>query len=196
MLNEISDFKVVGEAVNGQDFLDQITDTQPDVVLMDIKMPVLNGIETTKRVLERYPDIKVIALTMFGEQKYLNMMAKAGAMGFIQKSISRKELELAVRQVSAGETYFSREMLADISADSQPVSGGVILEEFNEHLTERELQVLHYIVQGLSAQQIAEKMFISYRTVEGHRTNLISKTGTRNVVDLVIYAIRNRLVEI
>ena len=196
MLNEISDFKVIGEASNGREFLEKIAIRKPDVVLMDIKMPEINGIEATKQALQMYPDLKVIALTMFGEQKYLDLMAAAGAVGFLQKSITRDELEKAVKQVSHGEAFFSREMVADLSASAVKVSGSGVLEQINERLTDRELEVLKYIVMGLTAQQIAEKMFLSFRTVEGHRSNLISKTGSRNVVDLVIFSIRNNLVNL
>ncbi len=195
MLNEISDFKVIGEAGNGIEFLNAIKTVKPDVVLMDIKMPELNGIETTKKALQLYPDLKVIALTMFGEPKYLNLMAIAGALGFLQKSITRDELEKAVRLVSGGQAYFSKEVFADLSA-SGSTAGSIALSQPYDRLTERETDVLKYIVMGLSAQEIAERMFLSPRTVEGHRSNLISKTGTRNVVDLVIFAIRNKLVEI
>lgn len=196
MLNEISDFKVIGEAVNGRDFLSKITEVKPDVVLMDIKMPELNGIDATREALQLYPDLKVIALTMFGEQKYMDQMADAGAIGFLQKSVTRDELEKAVRQVSLGQPYFSTAIIADLSASVSNGSAAFLTDSFNERLTERELEVLKYIVTGLSAQEIAEKMFLSFRTIEGHRSNLISKTNTRNVVDLVIFAIRNKLVEI
>jgi DNA-binding NarL/FixJ family response regulator len=195
MLNEISDFKVIGEASNGIDFLNCLNSVKPDVVLMDIKMPELNGIETTKKALQIYPDLKVIALTMFGEQKYLNLMAEAGALGFLQKSITRDELEKAIRLVSGGQAYFSEEVFADLSA-SVNNSESVDYNQNYERLTERETEVLKNIVKGLSAHEIAEKMYLSPRTVEGHRSSLISKTGTRNVVDLVIFAIRNKLVEI
>jgi len=198
MLNEISDFKVIGEASNGREFIDKLEKgIKPDVVLMDIRMPELNGIESTKQALHIQPELKVIALTMFGEQKYMDQMAGAGAIGFIQKSVTREELEKAVRQVSLGQAYFSSAMIADLTSYSGSSSSGrSVLDQLNEHLTDREFEVLKYIVKGFSAQEIAEKMFLSFRTIEGHRSNLISKTGTRNVVDLVIFAIRNKLVEI
>lgn len=196
MLNEFNEFKVIGEAKNGQEFLDSLEHIIPDIVLMDIKMPILNGVEATKKAIEKYPDLKVIALTMFGEHKYLRMMADAGAQGFIQKNINKNELELAIQTVAKGQTYFSPEMMADIAQWGSSAEPGIFLNDLNERLSDRELDVLKLIIKGMSSQEMANKLFISPRTVEGHRANLIAKTGTRNVVDLVIYAIRNHLVEI
>lgn len=196
MLNEFTTFKVVGEASNGEEFLSVLDALLPDVVLMDIKMPVMNGVEATKKAISKYPDIRIIALTMFGEHKYLKLMAEAGASGFIQKNINKDELEKAILTVCNGQTYFSPEMIVDIAKGKATDGHGIFLSEMNEHLSDRELEVLRLIVKGLSAFEIAENLFISPRTVEGHRANLIAKTGTRNVVDLVIFAIKNQLIEI
>lgn len=192
LLNEVAEFKVIGEASNGADFLNKLPFWNPDVVLMDIKMPVMDGIKATNKALITYPGLKIIALTMFGEFHYCRSMAEAGAVGFVQKNVSGTELEKAIKTVMKGDNYFSEAVKNGISSDEPDL----IAEEYNEKLTEREFEVLNYIVKGLSAHEIAEKMFLSSRTVEGHRSNLISKTGTRNVVDLVIYAIRNHLIEL
>lgn len=196
MLNECSMFKVIGEASNGLEFLQLLEVVTPDVVLIDIKMPVMNGVDATRQAIEKYPDLKIMALTMFSEHKYLRLMAEAGANGFIQKNVGKEELEYSIQTVYRGKTYFSPEMMADIAKWEPTSSSGVFLEDVNERLSERELDVLQQIVKGLSTQEIADKLFISPRTVEGHRANLIAKTATRNVVDLVIYAIRNHLVDI
>lgn len=193
LLNEVLEFKVIGEARNGEDFLNKLPLWKPDVVLMDIKMPVMDGIQATNLALKTYPKLKIIALTMFGESHYYRSMADAGAVGFVQKNVSGSELQKAIKNVMKGESYFSDSIKKDISSYA---NSDLSIEEYNEKLTEREFEVLSYIVKGLSANEIAEKMFISSRTVEGHRANLISKTGTRNVVDLVIYAIRNHLIEL
>ncbi|MBF8455934.1 response regulator transcription factor [Kaistella sp. G5-32] len=193
MINECSQFKVIGEATNGQEFLELLTNLTPDLVLIDIKMPVMNGVDATKEAIEKYPDLKIMALTMFSDLKYLRLMAEAGASGFILKSIGKAELEFAINTLKIGKTYFSPQLLAEFAEFDPAQSSGIFLEDLNERLTERELDVLQYIVNGLSTQEIADKLFISKRTVEGHRANLIAKTATRNVVDLVIYAIRNKL---
>lgn len=196
MLNEFNDFKVIGDAGNGEEFLLLLEQITPDIVLMDIKMPILNGVDATKKAIEKYPDLKIIALTMFGEHKYLRMMADAGALGFIQKNINKNDLELAIQTVAKGQNYFSPEMMADIAQWDSSTEPGIYLDDLNERLSDRELDVLKLIIKGMSSQEMAEYLFISPRTVEGHRAKLIAKTGTRNVVDLVIYAIRNHLVEI
>lgn len=195
LLNGVPDFKVVGEACNGRVFLDHLDDWQPDMVLMDIKMPELNGIEATRLALQNHPRLKIIALTMFGESHYCQSMAEAGAHGFLQKNVSGKELEKAIREAMADKNYFSRSLMQDISPE-QDERENLLIKEFNETLTKREHQVLVHIAEGLSSQEIAKKMFISARTVEGHRANLIDKTGTKNVVDLVIYAIRHGIIHI
>lgn len=194
MISEYSHFKVIGEASNGLEFLELLENMTPDVVLIDIKMPVLNGIDATQKAIEMYPNLKIMTLTMFSEQKYLRLMAAAGAHGFILKSIGKEELAHAINTVYDGKNYFSPELMDDIAKWEVSPSSGVFLVDMNEHLSDRELDVLHQIVKGLSTHEIADKLFISHRTVEGHRANLIAKTGTRNVVDLVIYAIRNHLV--
>lgn len=196
MINECNQFKVIGEASNGFEFLKLLEEMTPDVVLIDIKMPKMNGIDATQKAIELYPNLKIITLTMFSEQKYLRLMAEAGASGFILKSIRKEELEEAIKTVDSGKTYFSPELMNDIANWEPTATSGVFLEDLNERLSERELDILKQIVKGLSTQEIAKKLFISTRTVEGHRANLIAKTATRNVVDLVIYAIRKHLVTI
>ena len=196
LINECPDFKVVGEANNGIQFLELLEKMTPDLVLMDIKMPLMDGIEATKKALIKFPDLKIMTLTMFSEHKYLRLMAEAGVIGFILKSIGKRELEQAIKTVVAGKTYFSPEVMEDISKWETFSGSGIFLEDMNERLSEREVDVLQEIVKGLSTQEIADKLFISKRTVEGHRANLIAKTAARNVVDLVIYAIRKHLVSI
>ena len=196
LINECPDFKVVGEANNGIQFLELLEKMTPDLVLMDIKMPLMDGIEATEKALIKFPDLKIMTLTMFNEHKYLRLMAEAGVNGFILKSIGKRELEQAIKTVVAGKTYFSPEVMEDISKWETFSGSGIFLEDMNERLSEREVDVLQEIVKGLSTQEIADKLFISKRTVEGHRANLIAKTAARNVVDLVIYAIRKHLVSI
>ncbi len=196
LLNEVMEFKVTGQAHNGIEFLLDLEHHLPDVVLMDIRMPEMNGIEATRLALEKFPQLNIIALTMFGEQKYYKLMAEAGARGFLQKDVTKDELVDAIKRVSEGESYFSQRVRDELAGNSQDREGDDFLLKMGEKLTEREFEVLEYLVGGLSAHEIADKMFISPRTVEGHRASLISKTGTKNVVDLVIFAIRHKLVSI
>ncbi|MCX6307048.1 MAG: response regulator transcription factor [Bacteroidetes bacterium] len=196
LLNEVVEFKVIGEARNGMEFLLDLEHHVPDVVLMDIRMPGMNGIEATRLALEKIPGLNIIALTMFGEQKYYKLMAEAGARGFLQKDVTKDELVEAIKRVSDGESYFSHRVRSELAGNSEGQEGEDILKKMGEKLTEREVEVLHYLVSGLSAPEIADKMFISARTVEGHRASLISKTRTKNIVELVIFAIKNNLVSI
>jgi DNA-binding NarL/FixJ family response regulator len=196
LLNEVPEFKVIGEASNGADFLRDLDHLQPDVVLMDIRMPGMNGIEATRLALEKNPSLNIIALTMFGERKYYKLMAEAGARGFMQKDIRKEELIEAIKSVTEGESYFTQQVINELASSSIDGEADDIMATMGEKLTEREHEVLKYLVQGLSAPEIAEKMSISPRTVEGHRANLIAKTGTKNVVELVIFAVRHRLIAI
>lgn len=196
LLNEVKEFKVIGEAQNGADFLKDIDHLLPDVVLMDIRMPVMSGIDATREAIARIPDLNIIALTMFGEQKYFDLMAQAGARGFLRKDVSKEELVEAIKRVGEGDTYFSPRVISELAESSNSTEIPDILKNMGERFTERENEVLHYLVKGLSASEIGELLFISPRTVEGHRASLMSKTGTKNIVELVIFAVRHQMVTI
>ncbi|MBN2274540.1 MAG: response regulator transcription factor [Bacteroidales bacterium] len=188
IINERKDMEVAGEASNGKEFLELLDFVNPDVVLMDIGMPVMDGIEATRSALQRYPDLKILVLSMFGESEYYNAMIDMGVKGFVLKDSDNEELYQAILKVFAGGTHFSQELLLSIIRNKTP--------DNNVLLTRREKDVLNLICQGLSNQQISEKLIISQRTVERHRANLLAKTDSKNSISLVIYAIRNRLVKI
>ncbi len=186
--------EIVGEAGNGKDFLDRLETIQPDLVLMDISMPVLNGIETTKLALEKYPDLKIIALSMHGDEEYYYKMIEAGVKGFLLKDGGIKEIERAIYAVHEGDSYFSHELLRRIITNiNKPAKKE---KEEAELLTKREIEVLHEICNGLTNDEIAEKLFISAQTVKGHRSSLLSKTNCRNSASLVMYAIKHKLIEL
>lgn len=195
LLENIVGLQVIGTAENGKLFLDLLEKLEPDLVLMDIRMPVMNGIDACREALLLRPGLKIIALTMFAEARYYRSMAEAGAHAFLPKNVSGAELEKAIWTVMGGQHYFSAPLMKNLLPGRKP-SDSLYIAERNERLTEREHEVLRQIALGLSSQEIAEKLFISVRTVEGHRANLIAKTGTRNVVDLVIYAIRQGLISV
>ncbi|MBU0766044.1 MAG: response regulator transcription factor [Bacteroidetes bacterium] len=193
VINRLKYTEIVGEASNGQEFLELIESTVCDIVFMDIEMPVMNGIEATSRAKEKYPDLKIIALSMFGEEEYLQNMLDAGVSGFLLKNINKTDIDRAIRMISEGKNYFSEELLSFFTKR-------YISDRKSDHietkLTIRELEVLQLIAKGLTDQEIADKLFISQRTVNGHRANLISKTGSKNTVNLLIYAIKNKLVDL
>jgi len=188
ILNERKDMEVTGEASNGKEFLDLLDFIKPDVVLMDIGMPVMDGIEATKRALENFPQLKILVLSMYDESEYYNSMIELGVKGFVLKDMDNDELYEAIRKVNAGGTHFSQELLLSIIKKKTP--------ENKILFTRREKEILDLICKGFSNQQISDKLIISQRTVERHRANLLTKTDSRNSISLVVYAIKNRLVSI
>jgi DNA-binding NarL/FixJ family response regulator len=193
ILNRMENIKLVGMASNGAEFIELLKNIDADIVLMDIKMPVIDGIEATKRTQEINSNIKIIALSMFGDEEYLQQMIQAGAKGFLLKNVTRKVLSHSIDVVYNGGNYYSEELLGFFTKkyiqQTQP-------ENDDLQITKRELEVLQLVADGLSNQEIADKLFISKRTVDGHKNNLIVKTGSKNMVDLLVYAIKNGLVRI
>lgn len=194
LLTSYSDFEVVAEASSGEEFLELMDAAQPDVVFMDYSMGGMNGAETTERALERMPELKVISLTMFGDNAYYSRMASSGAKGFLLKDSELDEVVEAVSTVCDGGTYFSALLLESISQSLRSVEGLPIDE--HDMLSDREVEILVGICQGLSTQEIADRLFISKRTVDKHRANILEKSGCKNTASLVVYAIKNGLVEV
>lgn len=194
LLTSYSDFEVVVEASSGEEFLELMDAAQPDVVFMDYSMGGMNGAETTERALERMPELKVISLTMFGDNAYYSRMASSGAKGFLLKDSEFDEVVEAVSTVCDGGTYFSALLLESISQSLRSVEGLPIDE--HDMLSDREVEILVGICQGLSTQEIADRLFISKRTVDKHRANILEKSGCKNTASLVVYAIKNGLVEV
>ena len=192
LLSSRSDFEVVAEASSGEEFLEMMDAVRPDVVFMDYSMGGISGAETTERALERVPELKVISLTMFGDNAYYSRMATSGAKGFLLKDSEFDEVVEAVRTVCDGGTYFSALLLESLSQSLRSVEG---IDE-RDMLSEREIEVVVGICQGLSTQEIADKYFISKRTVDKHRANILEKSGCKNTASLVVYAIKNGLVEV
>lgn len=190
ILNEISTVKVVAEASNGNELLDFLKSGSADVVLMDIRMPGMDGIEATRRISARYPETGVIALTMHEEVGYFNSMIEAGARGFLLKKTDQDQLEKAITAVFRGEEYYADEF----SFASRPKKK--IRSEVPVNLTDREKQVLEYICKGFSNSEISRKLGLSQRTIDGHRARLFDKTGAKNAPNLVMYAVKNGLVKL
>lgn len=198
LLNARPDCQVIGEASSGEEFLEKLPEQDIDIVFMDIAMPGISGDETTARALEMRPDLKVITLSMFGDEDYYYRMVSVGAKGFLLKSSDIDEVTTAIETVANGGSYFSQELLDGLMNYLQPTPQPTpaVVDEDNEALSERELEVLVEICKGLSNQQIADKLFISKRTVDKHRANILDKTGCPNTANLVVYAIKHNLVEI
>lgn len=180
----------IEEASNGQEFLDALGTPIPDIVFMDIEMPVMNGVVTTQKAVELFPDIRIIALSMYGEEEYYTRMVQAGVKGFILKNSGIQEVQEAISNVMEGKNYFSREIISGM------VDGLINKRKFTKRgeLSEREGEVLFYICKGYSNKEIAERLFISKRTVDKHRENLLLKTGSKNTAGLVMYAFHSGII--
>lgn len=183
-------YEVVAEAGDGGEFLDMLPTLEADVVFMDISMPNVGGEEATRKALSLCPDLKIVTLSMFGEESYYTRMVEAGAKGFLLKDSSIEEVFEAIDTVAAGGDYFSQRLLSSMSNRLRGT------ELSSGELSSREIEILLAICRGLSNQEIAEELFISKRTVDAHRANILEKTGCKNTASLVVYAIRNRLVEL
>ena len=178
-LESSADFEVVGEAVNGREALQKTEELRPDVVLMDISMPVMNGMDAARQLRDTFPDMKVIILTMHEHKEYIQGVIRCGAQGYIVKDVSAQEMISAIKTVVNGETYYSscvsQMMYDDFSKGSSPDSDKL-------GLTQRQRTILALVEQGMSSKAIANELNISVRTVEAHRHNIKIKLDAQNVV--------------
>lgn len=187
--------EVINEASNGLELLKVLETNAPDIIFMDINMPQLDGVEASKRSLETYPDLKIIALTTFLDDDYLEQMLMAGVEGYMLKSADIEEFEKAILKVYKGGNYFSDEIVSLLSDKLNILRKRKIKQLELPNLTEREKEILELICKGLGNKQIAEKTFLSPKTIEKHKSSLFQKTGTYNTVNLVIYTFKHQLVK-
>ncbi len=195
LLSKIPEFNIVNVYSNGKEFVDDIFNIQADIVLMDVEMPVMNGVEAAKEALIKKTDIKILALSMYSDQGYYYEMIKAGISGFVLKEASPEELEKAIKDVCNNLGFFSPKLL------QQTLINLPELENRNKkikklQLSEREIEVLNLICNGLSNNEISDRLFLSPRTIESHKARIMKKTQTKNTAGLIIYAIKHELVEI
>lgn len=192
LLNASGECLVVCEASNGEEFMQLLPQTDPDVVLLDIDMPTMNGFEVAQEMLSRDHNAKIITLSMHGDEDYYFKMVSLGVKGFLIKNSDIDEVVMAITTVNNGGSYFSQELLRTLVGSLKSVGG----DQPDDSLSERELEILLLICQGLSNQEIADQLFISKRTVDKHRANILDKTGCKNTANLVVFAIKHRLVDI
>ena len=192
LLESFEDLEVVGEAQDGRTVIELVRTLSPDLVVMDVEMPDLNGIEATRKVLAEKPDVKVLALSMHSEKRFVLEMLKAGARGYLLKDSALEELSVAIRAAQAGRTYLS------------PAVTGAVIEEYAAQvpksemsvftvLTEREREVLQLLAEGRSAKEVAAELHVSRRTVETHKQHIMDKLEIRSIAELTKYAIREGL---
>ncbi len=199
LLNRENNFNVLFEASNGSElinFLSANAKVVPDIILMDLKMPFLNGVEATKIIHSTFPNIKIIALTSYNTNSFIANMINVGAASYLVKNATPTEMIQTINEVYKNGFYYNENVLMVIHEGILPSdtkSKGMISEE---HLTTREKEVLQFICQQFNTNEIAEALCISPRTVEGHRNNLLSKTESKNIAGLVVYAIQNKFIDI
>ncbi len=193
ILTDLSDsIDITGEAVNGRDLLRQLSSElpSPDIVLMDVNMPEMNGIKTMEILNNDYPGIQVIALSMMKQNVHIKQMLKMGARGYLLKDCNKQELLRAIQTVYQGDTYFSLEVTEQVMQYMTKRSA-----PDPENLTARELEVLALIAKDYSNREIADALFISPRTVDAHKQNILRKTGVKSMAGLVVFAIKHNLVD-
>jgi DNA-binding NarL/FixJ family response regulator len=191
VIGAMNGVEMIAEAENGAEFLAILKKNKPDIVLMDIKMPVMDGIEATEQAMKLYPKLKIIILTMFGEEEFLYSLIQKGIAGFMLKTANILEIEKAIRMVSEGKQYFSPEINGLLVKRLRQISSNEM-----ESLSARETEVLDLICKGFSTVQIADKLCASKRTIEGYKARLLEKTGQPSTLNLVIFALRNKLVRL
>ena len=193
LLSQREDFTVVADVGSGEEFLAILPTLDVDVVFMDISMPGMDGSRTTRLALAERPELKVITLSMYGDQHYYTLMMECGASGFVLKDSDISDVYSAVDAVVGGDSFFSPSLLGSLTRSMSRLS---VESSGEDALSEREIEILVEVCRGLSNQEIADKLFISKRTVDKHRANILEKTGCKNTANLVVYAIKNHLVEI
>lgn len=193
LIDQQEDMEVIAEAENGREAIDLIAELEPDVVVMDVAMPELNGIEATRKIIDESPEVKVLALSMHADKHYAAGMLGAGASGYLLKDCAFEELADAIRRVSHGSTYLS------------PDIAGVVVKDYVERLsapsddtafsvlTDREREVLQLVAEGNTTKQIAKMLHVSVKTIESHRQNIMDKLEIRSVAELTKYAVREGL---
>lgn len=189
IIEDIPDMQLVGTALSGEDTLAYLKDHPVDVVLLDINLPGLNGVEICKRISKYHPEVKVLTLSMYKRPSYIQRMLQFGAMGYLLKDDRAEEIENGIRKVMQGEHYFSSQIKLDLLS---------ILQQKNkaksQEITDRELEVLECIAHGLTNQEISEKLFLSQHTIESHRKNILAKLEAKNTADLIRIAIEKGLI--
>lgn len=198
ILTSLDNISIAGEAGNGEDAVKMYISLKPDLVIMDISMPGMNGIEATRVIKEKDPDARILILTMHDNQEYLNQIIRSGAKGFILKNTDKEELLDAVKTVAAGDNFFSKD-ISKLIIDNY-IRTAKETEKNDGYkevpLTKREIEILKLIASGYSNQEIANILYISYNTVDTHRKNIMHKLSIKNTAGLVRYAIEKGLISL
>lgn len=196
MLSKRNEIKLLGEAENGRELVNLVKENKPDVVITDIKMPLLDGIEASRQISSQFPDIGIIGLSMFDEDDLIVDMLEAGAKGFLLKNAGKDQIVEAIHTVYEGNPYYCK-------STSNKLTRMIAQSRFNPYIrktkvefSEREREIIQMIVQEMTNKEIAERLFLSVRTVEGYRLTVMEKMEVKNTVGIVIYAIKQGLVKL
>ena len=194
LIKDESDISVVAEAKNGKEVIEKIFDTNINLTILDLHLPLKDGIETTRLIKEKRKDLKVLILSMVDHEKYLLKGFEAGANGFLMKNTGKDELLLAIQKIMEGDSFICSG-IACMMMDKIKENGIFFPKHNGVNLSDRETQILQLIGQGMTNSEIADKIFTSRRTVESHRKKLIEKTNSRNTATLIKYAVQNGLLK-
>jgi DNA-binding NarL/FixJ family response regulator len=196
MLNLVADVEVIGEAVNGREAVEMTRQLSPDVVLMDLAMPIMSGLDATRRIRREFPGTKVLALTQYDDNEYVIPVIEAGASGFVTKMAAFSELTLAIQAVYRGDSFLSPSAAAALVEECQQKTIGEVVKEPYQLLTDRERETLKLVVEGYTTREIADMLVVSPKTIEWYKTTLMKKLNLHNRTDLIKFAIRKRLITV
>jgi len=195
LLKGNEEIEIIGEADCAEKFFELLKKEKPDLVLLDISLPDISGIEVAKKLHEKYPEIGALILSMYTDEDFILNAVKVGARGYLPKNSKKEELLTAIKTVYSGEEYFSN-LVSKVVANSYLKKIKGENKNLLNLLTEREKEIMKLVVEGLTNQEIAQKLFISIRTVETHKTRILQKLGFKSIVDLVKFAIKNKIVDV
>jgi len=196
LLRFAGDIDVVGEAANGREALEMVRKFMPDVMLIDIAMPNMNGLEATRRIRKEFPKVKILVLTQYDDKEHVFWAIEAGACGFISKTAASSDLVSGIRSIHRGDSFLSPSAAKFLVEDYQLEASLMREQDPYKQLSDREREVLKLLAEGHTTREIADMLVISVKTVQGHKTNLMSKLDIHNRTDLVKYALRKGIITV